>query len=113
MVALGKEKILLLVDNFSVHQIINIELSIVKVKFLPPNTTSKFQPMDVGIIKSFKAHYRKLLVQHKIDCLLKSESTDIDVYQAIQTVVKAWGDGIKSSTILHCWGHTGFILFHT
>ncbi len=31
----------------------------VDVHFLPPNTTSKIQPMDAGIIMTFKKNYRR------------------------------------------------------
>jgi hypothetical protein len=34
---------------------------------LPANTTAHLQPMDAGIIHSFKAQYRKLLVKFRID----------------------------------------------
>ena len=49
--------VLLLLDNFSGHCVeyspTNIELI-----FLPPNSTSKVQPLDGGIIKAFKAHFK-------------------------------------------------------
>ena len=69
MVMAGKEKVVLLVDNFSGHQvpIVASQLRVTKLVFLPPNTTSRFQPMDAGIIASFKAHYRKLVTQYQID----------------------------------------------
>jgi len=48
-------KILLLVDNAPTHAINNPELlTHIKVHFLPPNTTSHLQPLDAGIIHSFK-----------------------------------------------------------
>ncbi|CAG8780715.1 13424_t:CDS:2, partial [Racocetra fulgida] len=39
----------------------------IKLEFLPPHTTSVIQPCDAGIIKNFKANYRKLLVKKWID----------------------------------------------
>ncbi|GBC07724.1 hypothetical protein RclHR1_07650011 [Rhizophagus clarus] len=60
-------KILLLVDNTSVHTLYEgIELTNIEIKFLPPNTTMHLQPCDKGIINSFKAHYQKLLIQNRI-----------------------------------------------
>ena len=52
------ERVLLLLDNCSSHKTENLTLSYVDVYFLPPNTTSKLQPMDAGIIMAFKKHYR-------------------------------------------------------
>ena len=37
-----------------------------KVKYSKPNTTSQIQAMDAGIIRRFKAFYRKNLVKHWI-----------------------------------------------
>lgn len=52
------QRVLLLLDNCPSHKIDGLALSHVDVYFLPPNTTSKLQPMDAGIIMSFKRHYR-------------------------------------------------------
>lgn len=54
----GGQRVLLLLDNCSSHKLGNLVLPHVDVYFLPPNTTSKTQPMDAGIIMSFKKHYR-------------------------------------------------------
>ena len=63
-------KILLLIDNASSHfnpdkdnnqkieESGNLNLSHVRVHFLLPNTMAHLQPMDAGIIKSFKAIYK-------------------------------------------------------
>lgn len=52
-------KVLLLIDNFSAHGTPETmpTLQNVRVKFLPPNTTSKVQPVDAGIIAWLKAKY--------------------------------------------------------
>lgn len=57
------QRALLLLDNCSSHKIDGLALQHVEVHFLPPNTTSKIQPMDAGIIMSFKRHYRHLHVR--------------------------------------------------
>ena len=44
--------IFLLIDNALSH--IVDEYSNIKIQFLPPNTTSKIQPLDQGIIRSVK-----------------------------------------------------------
>ncbi|CAG8738012.1 13149_t:CDS:1, partial [Rhizophagus irregularis] len=54
-----RQRILLLFDNCTSHKLENLTLSNVEVCFLPPNTTSKLQPMDASIIMSFKKHYRR------------------------------------------------------
>jgi|GraSoiStandDraft_39_1057311.scaffolds.fasta_scaffold394993_2 hypothetical protein len=67
---MGKRRrnILLLIDNASSHQLAESEieeLSNIKLYFLPPNTTSHLQPIDQGIISSFKViihvHYFLML----------------------------------------------------
>uniref|UniRef100_A0A131YLB4 Tigger transposase n=1 Tax=Rhipicephalus appendiculatus TaxID=34631 RepID=A0A131YLB4_RHIAP len=49
------------VDNCSAHYA-DVQLSNIELKFLPPNTTSKLQPLDQGIIRAFKAIYKRRLV---------------------------------------------------
>ena len=66
------------------------ELQITTVEFLPPNTTSYFQPMEAGVINSFKAQYRKLLIEHKLDKLMSNEDPEIDVYEAVKMLECAW-----------------------
>ena len=38
-------------------------LSAIQLVFLPTNTTSKTQPIDKGVLRSLKAHYRTLTVE--------------------------------------------------
>ena len=50
-----RRNILLLVDNVSSHHLEEDDmLSNIKLHFLPPNTTAHLQPIDQGIIHSFK-----------------------------------------------------------
>ncbi|KAH6942050.1 hypothetical protein HPB50_027505 [Hyalomma asiaticum] len=52
----------MIVDNCWAH-IVNIQLTNVRLEFLLPNCTSVLQPLDQGIIRSVKLHFRKRLVQ--------------------------------------------------
>jgi len=58
-----RRKILLLLDNASSHgdedEVKALGLKYVTVHFLPPNTTSRLQPVDAGIILNFKKEYKK------------------------------------------------------
>ena len=54
---------LVILDNFSGHYLDQSQFIKIRFLFLPPNTTSVFQPIDKGIGRSFKCHYRKALFQ--------------------------------------------------
>lgn len=44
----------------------DIKLTNIKLVYLPPNTTAHLQPMDAGIIHSFKSKYKKEYCKHLI-----------------------------------------------
>ena len=108
---MGNEKVLLMLDNFFGHQVPNVgsRLRITHLEFLPPSTTSHFQPMDVGIISSFKAQYRKRFIEHQIDSLMLDMDMGIDIYEAVLMVEESWHSGVTSNTIKNCWKHTGIL----
>ena len=60
MIKSENRKVLLLMDNFSAHESAVKELggetalSNVEIEWLPPNITSYWQPLNQGIIASFK-----------------------------------------------------------
>jgi hypothetical protein len=74
---------------------------------LPPNATSKIQPCDAGIIRSFKAYYcrrfNRLLLQRLEDNVANPEK--IDILCAIQMPVRAWTYEVKSETIFNYFRH--------
>jgi hypothetical protein len=52
------ERILLLLDNAPGHpKHLGNAIPGVEIIYMPPNTTSLIQPMDQGVIRSFKAKY--------------------------------------------------------
>lgn len=100
-------KILLLIDNCPSHPK-NIQgLSNIKIVFLPPNGTSKLQPMDQGIIKVMKQHYRKRLVLRYLDAMEKAEpSPSINLLEAINYITAAW-ESVRPDVIKNCFAKAG------
>jgi len=102
------KKILLLLDNAGVHGKEHDSLSNVTVKYLPPNTTTHLQPLDAGIIASFKAHYRKLFLFHLIDQYDgKIPESKLSLKDAVSFLIDAWS--VSANTIENCWQHTGIL----
>ncbi|GBN43498.1 hypothetical protein AVEN_94992-1 [Araneus ventricosus] len=58
-------KVLLVLDNATCH-VHGAQLKNVRLLFLPPNTTSKLQPLDHGVIKCFKMEYRQCALRYVI-----------------------------------------------
>jgi hypothetical protein len=79
-------KILLLQDNFSGH-IVPSDLQNIRVENSEPNLTAHVQPMDQGIIQSFKVHYCKKYIERAIDHydadITPSQIYEIDQLQAM------------------------------
>ena len=101
-----KRKILLLIDNAHSHITRDLELRFVRVEFLPPNTTSEIQPMDAGVIRNFKVHYKRHFLKHQLNMFDQDGSTEkINVKQAIYFIHDAWKD-VKQTIIANCWKHT-------
>jgi hypothetical protein len=106
---LQNRKILLLVDNCSSHVTPN-NLSNITLKYLPPNSTSKTQLLDQGII-SFKSKYRKHFIKHLLSNFDKIDTTkefikSINLSHAINWVVSSW-DEVTESTIINCYKSSG------
>jgi hypothetical protein len=100
-------KVLLLLDNVSSH-FPDIELHSIRLQYLPPNTTSHLQPLDAGIIKTFKTLYRKFQVDHLIHKLEMDLPPDLNLKEAIRFLTRAW-NSVTPETIYNCWKHTGIM----
>lgn len=104
-----KRKILLFMDNAPVHPP-DVELKNIVIKFFPSNTTSVIQPMDQGVIRTFKAHYRRQLVQHIIASASSAYSADDIVITALDAI--CWTDlawkNIQETTLQNTFRQAGF-----
>ena len=75
-------------------------------------TTSKLQPLDARIIKSFKVFYRKQLLQHVLPRIKPgSKASDVissvNLLKSIGWVMDAWRK-VKKETIVNCFSKCGF-----
>jgi hypothetical protein len=104
-------KILLLQDNFSGH-IVPDGLQNIRVENFEANLTAHVQPMDQGIIRCFKAHYRASFIERAIDKydagVTPSEIYDINQLQAMRLADTAWRE-VDATTIRNCWRKSGIL----
>lgn len=106
---LQNRRVLLLIDNCPAHPNIDHRLKAIKLIFFPPNTTSKLQPLDQGIIKSFKFHYKRRILQTVLDGF-ESNGTipKIDLLDCIHTSAAVWRVDLTQETIQNCFRKAGF-----
>ena len=95
-------KVVLLVDNCTAHPKIE-NLTNINMIFLPPNTTSVLQPMDQGVIRSLKAHYRSRIVRLCIKALDKNHPLPkVSILEAMKHLVSSW-HAVSEKTIVNCF----------
>lgn len=100
-----REKILLLVDNCPAHQIKQLEF--IKLVLLPLDTHAVLQPMNRGIIRNLKTHYRNQLILKIIKDMETQVESQINMLDAIVMLEKAWHD-INPMAINYCFQLAGF-----
>ena len=105
-------KVILFLDNATCHPEYMIgQFSKIKIIFLPKNTTSRLQPLDVGIIQNFKVKYRKRLVKCVLARIQECGSATqivkgVDVLVAIRWLQEARKE-ITNLTIKNCFEKCG------
>ncbi|KAL8577847.1 hypothetical protein ACOMHN_054596 [Nucella lapillus] len=86
------------------------QLKATELLFLPPNFTSKTQPLDQGIVRNVKLHYRNAhlmqLVAH-LDAGIPRKEFSINILQALTMLRDAW-DQVLPETISNCFRKAGF-----
>ena len=107
------KNITLLVDNCTAHAV-NVTLNHIKLIFLPANTTSLLQPLDQGIIRSLKAHYRREMranVLEQIEDVKKVSANNLakktNLLEALHLLALSWKH-VSEETIQNCFKKGGF-----
>ena len=78
--SLQNRNVAIFIDNCPAHPHVQSLRSVILV-FLPPNTTSKTQPFDQGIIANLKHHYPALLLEIMITEMKKNEVSMLQYYK--------------------------------
>jgi hypothetical protein len=110
---LGNRKILLFADNASCHKI-DETLKNITIIFMPPNTTSLIQPLDQGIIRTAKVHYRTQVMRKMLQAVNDGTSIidyakSIDILKALHMLKRAWFL-VSPTTIKNCFRKAGFLV---
>lgn len=103
-------KVLLILDNAPSHpQALCNSNPNVKVVFMPPNTTSIIQPMDQGIIATFKKMYLRQTFRKMLEAIdgphkptLREFWRKYNIADAIANIKPSWCD-IKNTTMNAVW----------
>jgi len=99
-------QIALTLDNFTGHTIQYQPKNITLIYF-KPGLTSHIQPLNVGIICCFKAHYQ---CQFCLRAIEQDDAEEEDIYkinllEAITIAERVW-KSISPMTIKNCWNYT-------
>ncbi|GFX05348.1 tigger transposable element-derived protein 1 [Trichonephila clavipes] len=99
-------KVLLIVDNAASHP--QLEHPNVQLVFHPPNTTSLIQPLDQGIIATFKKYYIKTTYKFILNKLENESLTVKDVWKQFSIFdclihVASASAQIRPRTLNACW----------
>ena len=99
-------KVALITDNYPAHPNVD-NLKAIESVFLPPNTTSKAQPMDQGVIRALKAFYRTNVVRRQIKYINTCRTTSkINILEAMPMLVTSC-DAVSANTVKNCFRKAG------
>ena len=108
-----RRHVLLFMDNAGVHNVDTAELSNVKLIFFPKNTTSCLQPLDAGVIQSFKLNYRNYVNNHVLNMLTNVNTAHSNPFKSINIslviiwIFRSW-NAVGMRTISRCFLNCGF-----
>ena len=105
-------KVALLMDNFSAHQTASAEIDAsgfslqnTLIIWLPPNSTSKYQPLDQGIINCWKTHWKRYWIHYILQEFEANRNPieTMDVLKAVRWGMRSWRFDVSSKTIENCF----------
>ena len=100
--------ILMIVDNAPVHKLLRTFTN-VTVLYLPPRTSALIQPMDMGIIWSVKAAYKKKLNNYILSNISTGNGNPLKtlfILEPIAWIKNVWYN-MDSKILWNCWNKSG------
>ncbi|KAJ5098831.1 hypothetical protein N7532_005832 [Penicillium argentinense] len=110
--AISGRKVVILLDHFSAHKAAFEQidegpspLKNTLVIWLPPNSTSRFQPLDQGIIRTWKAYWKRPWVRFILEEYEEGRdpSKSMHVLHVVRWGIEAWEFDLSSETIRRCF----------
>jgi len=108
-----KRNVLFICDNCSAHnKEVQQKLKSIRLEFFPPNLTSILQPMDQGIIRTIKVHYRKSLISKVLESIENQQPLlKISLLDCINNLSEIWDTKVTPLIIQNCFKRAGFCAF--
>lgn len=110
----ANRRILLFIDDSPVHPKLH-DFSNISLKFLPANTITAVQPLDMGLITAFKTYYRKFMLSYILvfpfesgDSLVAC-SNPVNELDAVYWIERAW-NAVDRTLIQRCFEMADFKL---
>lgn len=96
-----QRNVCIVLDNFAGHVTVGTFSNITLI-YLPPGKTSVLQPLDSGIIHSFKAAYSRKVNEKHVSASDNHATFEHNIKDAIDMVANAWVS-IEHRVIRSCW----------
>ncbi|KAH9372424.1 hypothetical protein HPB48_017535 [Haemaphysalis longicornis] len=103
-------RVLLGMDNCSAHHV-QTPLTAVTLLFLPPNTTSRVEPLDLGIIRAFRVSYTRRVVERLVIAVdRRADNLPLrgSLHSAVEMVKAAWSR-VTATCVRNCFRKAGFV----
>lgn len=82
-----------------------------EIIYLPPNVTSRHQPLDQGVIRTWKSHWKRKWLQYMIDEFEEGREPvkSMDILKAVRWGIDSWHHDVSLSAIENCWIKSGLL----
>jgi hypothetical protein len=105
---IGQRQVILLMDNLKAH-VKGVRLlpppRNIRIEWFPANSTSIYQPLDQGIIRTTKHYYKRHWMKYMVYQYEREQDPvkTLDIRTALIWITQAWFEEVTDSTFLNCF----------